>query len=343
MGYHPQVPGINISVGLSAGVQQIFEGPPATIDSTDILTLRVTNLVQQTDGGDPTHIADVTCVIYGTGSYDGTIVTLKTVEFGSSASGPWTDITPAGTVQATASPTGTSFTFEVEPNLWSGVVSIYIRVVVTPTALADIEDIGGAYTWDGDIVPGIPATITVPASASSTFTVSWASVVGATGYTVQEGIQQPDLSVVWGSTVYTGSGTSVALTKAAGYVYWYRVRSYNPVPNYSGYRTSANGCSLLQPTVYISPDLGWASATKMLDPAINVLAQQFALSSLEESDLPDIGYISQTYRVLTTTAKTVLLPLATVKELPGNNVRYLFRLDLGTVGSFISRKSTGAV
>jgi len=300
-------------------------------------------MVQQ-GGGSPTHLADVTCTIYGTGSYDGKAISLKTVEIGLSASGPWTDITPVSPVAASATPAGTSFTFEVEPELWSGVVSVYLLVTVTPAAMADIDDVGGVYVWNGNITPAIPASITVPASSSGTFTVSWSAVDGATGYTLQEGIEQLDLSIIWGSTVYTGSGTSTSLTKTPGYVYWYRVRSYNPVPNYSSYRTSANGCSTIQPAILLSPDLGWASASRMLDPTYNTMVTSVSLAEAPVTTDPDIGYIGPEYRVVTTASGRRALPASVVRALPGNEIPYKYKLNTESViRHTVLKTSAGAI
>jgi hypothetical protein len=201
------------------------------------------------------HIALVSGKLFGTGIYDPINVNLVSVEKEVDGIG-WTPVVtspsdPSWVFPAQATGVGADYTLVVEPDEWTAEwsdVSLRFRVTVGFTGLGDILGIGGPWDWDGYIHPGIPAWILVPASsASGNFTVSWADLDGASGYELAEGVEQPDTSIVWGSYVDVGDVNSYVVSGKAVGRYWYRVRAYNPVPNYGGAQTSTNPCNVAVP------------------------------------------------------------------------------------------------
>lgn len=346
MAYYPQTQGPIVYIGLPEDVSpQLSDGPAVTIDSTAIITLRITAATQR---GGPLPIADVVGSVYGSGVYDGHAIALNKVEVGLTDAGPWTELVvlsgdPAYVFPATATAAGAAFNIPVEPDVWGASYSLYYKLTVTPLALSDIDDIAGPYVYNGDITPSAPASITVPTSSTGTFTVSWSSVSYATGYQLQEGIEV-DGSVVWGAVAYSGSNTSVSLTRTPGYTYWYRVRSYNSIPNYSTYTTSVNGCNTIIPAILMSPDLGWASLSRMLNPAYNPMVVSVNVSDTTDTSDVDIGYIGPMYRVVTTPLGRKILPANVVRGLVGNEILYKYKLSTSsTIYSTILKTAAGAV
>jgi YD repeat-containing protein len=86
--------------------------------------------------------------------------------------------------------------------------------------------------------PGVPASISVPASSSTgSYTVSWGTSTGTvTAYQLYEATNSGFTGQV---QVYTGTGTSHALSGKTNGSYYYRVRACNGSAC-SGYRTGAN-------------------------------------------------------------------------------------------------------
>jgi len=102
--------------------------------------------------------------------------------------------------------------------------------------------------------PGVPASITVPASSSTgSYTVSWGTSTGTvTAYQLYEATNSGFTGQV---QVYSGTGTSLALSGKTNGSYYYRVRACNGSAC-SGYRTGAN------PTVVtLAPPAAPASIT----------------------------------------------------------------------------------
>ena len=90
--------------------------------------------------------------------------------------------------------------------------------------------------------PGVPASITVPASSSTgSFTISWGAASGTvTGYQL---MQATNASFTGETSVYTGTALSVALTGHGSGTYYYRVRACLDI-SCGGYRTGANGVTV---------------------------------------------------------------------------------------------------
>jgi predicted phage tail protein len=82
----------------------------------------------------------------------------------------------------------------------------------------------------------------VPATSSGSLTVSWASASTATSYTLQHQLN----SGSW-STIYTGTGTSKAVTETASGSYVYRVEACNG-GGCSGYKTSTSVTVTIPPS-----------------------------------------------------------------------------------------------
>jgi len=96
--------------------------------------------------------------------------------------------------------------------------------------------------------------------------------------------------------------------------------------------------------LYISPDLGWANRTRMLNPIYNDAVVSIPLTDLVATLLPDIGYIGPGYRVITTDSGLFLLPISTINGLMGNNLQYVYRAEHDVAAKVtILRKSTGAL
>jgi YD repeat-containing protein len=116
--------------------------------------------------------------------------------------------------------------------------------------------------------PGIPASISVPGSGTSSgFTVSWATSTGTvTEYQLFEATNSSFSGEV---LAYNGSGTSAALGGRAPGTYYYRVRACNG-PACSDYRTGANPVGVAQPIQVTNPtfQVQFTSQTT----SINVLA-----------------------------------------------------------------------
>jgi YD repeat-containing protein len=87
-------------------------------------------------------------------------------------------------------------------------------------------------------LPGIPASITVPASSSTgSYSISWGTATGTvTAYQLYEATNSGFTGQV---QVYSGTGTSKAISGKGNGSYYYRVRACNG-STCSGYRTGAN-------------------------------------------------------------------------------------------------------
>ena len=221
-----------------------------TVNTLDQVAVRVLTMVHRNWPNG--HLAEVSGKLFGTGIYDPININLVSIEK-SVDGGGWTPVVtrpsdPSWVFPSQADGVGADYTLVVEPDEWTAEwsdVSIRFRVTVGFTGLGNIMGVGGPWTWDGYIHPGVPAWILVPASsASGNFTVSWADLDGASGYELSEGVGQP---IVWGSYLDVGDVNSLMISSKGKGIYWYRVRAYNPVPNYGGERISSNPCNVESP------------------------------------------------------------------------------------------------
>jgi YD repeat-containing protein len=100
----------------------------------------------------------------------------------------------------------------------------------------------GANAVTVNLTPGVPASITVPASSSTgSYTVSWGTSTGTvTAYQLYEATNSSFTGQV---QAYSGTGTSKAISGKANGSYYYRVRACNG-SICSGYRTGANATTV---------------------------------------------------------------------------------------------------
>jgi len=90
--------------------------------------------------------------------------------------------------------------------------------------------------------PGLPASITVPASSSTgAFTISWGAASGT--ITAYQLMQATNASFSGETLVYNGTALSIALTGRTSGTYYYRVRACLDV-SCGGYRAGANGVTV---------------------------------------------------------------------------------------------------
>jgi hypothetical protein len=94
------------------------------------------------------------------------------------------------------------------------------------------------------IPPVAPSSITVPAnSVTGSYTVSWSSSIGSTGYDLEEAT---DAAFSSPTTVYQGTNTTYNVTGKTSGTFYYRVRATNTWGN-SAWTTGANGCQIIPP------------------------------------------------------------------------------------------------
>lgn len=90
--------------------------------------------------------------------------------------------------------------------------------------------------------PGLPASITVPASSNTgAFTISWGAATGTV--TAYQLMQATNPSFTGETSVYNGTALSVALTGRGTGTYYYRVRACLDI-SCGGYRAGANGVTV---------------------------------------------------------------------------------------------------
>jgi len=143
------------------------------------------------------------------------------------------------------------FRFSMTSNGWGGDSNIQNQgnrysyntshtcpATVQASAVQGVTDIG--YVTG----PSAPASITVPASSTTgTYTVSWSSVSGATGYDLDEDTVNTFTNP---TQVYSGPNTSWTATGKAAGTYYYRVRATNTTGN-STWTVGSNGCVVQVP------------------------------------------------------------------------------------------------
>jgi YD repeat-containing protein len=93
--------------------------------------------------------------------------------------------------------------------------------------------------------PSVPASITVPSSSTTgSYTISWGTSIGnVTAYQLYEATNSGFTGQV---QVYSGTGTSKAISGKGNGSYYYRVRACNG-SQCSGYRTGSNAVSVTLP------------------------------------------------------------------------------------------------
>jgi YD repeat-containing protein len=148
--------------------------------------------------------------------------------------------------------------------------SYYYRVRACNVAACGLFRTGGNATVV-TLAPGVPASITVPASSTTgSYTISWGTSTGnVTAYQLYEATNSGFTGQV---QVYTGTGTSAPISGKANGTYYYRVRACNGA-QCSGYRTGANAITVAQvpaaPASISGPatsttgnySISWASST----------------------------------------------------------------------------------
>lgn len=324
------------------GYGRIAKGYSINVNTEDTEAVRVTSMVQR--AAPNAHLAEVSGAIYGTGIYDGARSRFISIEVATDSGGPWTALTPRTSdpyhvFPAAASAAGEPYCLVVEPEVWTN-EGLWFRLTVQ-IGPDTVVDQGGAFAWDADIDPGTPATIMVPAgSETGDYTVSWDTVDGATGYELAEGVQQPDTTVLWGSYADVGDVDHVDIVDKDVGVYWYRVRSYNPYPNYSGARTSSNGCRVEQPGFRISPDLSWPNVDAMLDPVTNPRASSWPFAELEVVLTAPVRYKGRDTLIFESEGVRYKLPPEAIDSL-GGSTRHIVKSTVGEVDWFmLTRQST---
>jgi YD repeat-containing protein len=110
-------------------------------------------------------------------------------------------------------------------------------------------------------LPGVPASITVPASSTSgAYAISWGSATGTvTAYNLY---QATNTSFSGQQLVYTGTARSTTLAGRGSGTYYYRVRACFD-DTCSAYRTGSNGVAVA---------IASQSSIQVLNPSIQVLA-----------------------------------------------------------------------
>lgn len=320
-----------------------------TVNTIDQVAVRVFTMVQRSWPNG--HLAEVSGKLFGTGIYDPVNVSLVSVEKEVDGIG-WTPITtrpsdPSWVFPTQADGDGADYCLVVEPDEWGGPnVSLKFRVTVNFTGVGDTADQGGPFTWICNILPGIPAWITVPmSSGSGAYTISWADLDGASGYELAEGVEQPDTSIVWDAYVDVGDVNSKYFSGKNEGIYWYRVRAYNLATNRGSSRTSTNGCTVERPTFKVTPDLGWADVEDMFDPLLNGALIYFPIDELSTTLLTPSAVMGRYNMVFSHTGVNYAIPGNQIGKF-GSSGRCLWRYMADPVQAFTLAKearSSGGV
>lgn len=222
------------------------------LDSTNTINATISSGVQRWLG--PIlgwqDIADLNIAIYADGIYLGVATTIGDVEYSVvGPAGPWVLITdvlttdPAYTFPASGVPLGTFGVVPVRPDQWTS-AAIWYRITVHVAGNPDMYAYSPASAWDLNIVPGTPASITVPlTNHDGTYSVSWAAVAGSSiSYELQE-----DTDPLFGSpTSYFTAGLVQNFVLQPLGVYYYRIKSINPSNN-SAWINAGNACIVSPP------------------------------------------------------------------------------------------------
>jgi YD repeat-containing protein len=107
------------------------------------------------------------------------------------------------------------------------------------------DDAGNRTQVTTTIAPGVPASISVPASSTTgSYTISWGAASGT--FTAYELYEAGNSSFIGESLAYSGSATSAPLSGRANGTYYYRVRACNG-DVCGGYRTGGNATTVTLP------------------------------------------------------------------------------------------------
>lgn len=334
MGDYAQTIGVTFPVGADGSYEQVV-GRVFGVDSTGTYHTRVQTFVQRPA---LSPIGDITGKIYGDGVYDGAAVTLSKVEYAISLLDAFHEVAaltadPEYSFPAAAVSAGAAFKIPISPPEYASSV-LWIRLTVNFTGTGDSLDTGGPFVWappDTSLNP--PVSITVPVhSSTGDMTISWALVVGATGYKLQEATES-DFSDA--TEIYDGAAAfSLPMGRAEG-VYYYRVLAYN-VGNTSGWRTGDNGCQVEFDTLKISPDLGWDSRNDVVDPFKNPNIVRVDPGDLVLSSMTPNGYVGPNRRVVAVGGLNKDIPLAAIRGLLADKQTHYYQFGyLGTIGEFM--------
>lgn len=140
-------------------------------------------------------------------------------------------------------------------------------------------------------LPGIPATITVPASSmTGAYAVSWGVSTGTV--TTYELFESTSSSFAGQVLVYSGTALSATFSGRGGGNYYYRVRACLG-PECSGYRTGSNGVSVV-------------GVITVLNPAIQVGATGYTTQISTLANLNGIAATISTFTEMCQTASVAI-------------------------------------
>lgn len=326
-GSYEQVTGVTLPIGADESYEQVV-GRPFGVDSTDTYHTRVHDFVQRAG---PSHVGDITGRVYGDGIHDGRDVTLSKVEYATSFLGAYQEIPPITvdpeySFPATVVPAGAAFKIPIALAEYIS-SAIWIRLTVTFTGVGDDTDTGGAFDWAAPnplIDP--PTDITVPVySVTGDIGISWAPVLGAAGYRLQEATGP---TFVGATQVYDGIAASTLLLGRSEGIYYYRIQAYHPFAS-SGWRAGDNGCQVEFDTLKVSPDLGWDNQSDMVDPFKNSNLLRVDPGDLVVSGNAVNGYVGPNRRTVTVDGMAKDIPLATVRKMLANKQVHYYQFGYG--------------
>lgn len=190
--------------------------------------------------------------------------------------------------------------------------------------MPNLENINGPFAWNPVIYPQGSASIIVPSSdADGNFRVDWVADPDESYYELQEGIEQDDLSIVWGA-IYTPINNDYydLVDKPAQTTYWYRVRTVNAGGYSSGWTTSTNGCLVLRPTIYVVPDLGWGNLDLLFDSDVNDKIASFYLDELDIVATEPSYYKTRDTLIFKVSGVNYKVDPSNIDKLGGNGLHY---------------------
>ncbi len=140
----------------------------------------------------------------------------------------------------------------------------------------------------GVTTPSVPPSITVPASSTGSYAVSWtASASGVV--TAYELYESTSAGFSPQSLAYSGTGTSLAVSSKPNGTYYYRVRACNTTC--SGYRTGANPVVV---TVPAGPAITLDNVTVSGAQSLGTMSFTYGLTSAGAVTISTTGSVSYT-------------------------------------------------